>query len=386
MPNCRTHILGIIGGIELHGKERGNLEALAAMQSNGAEITVGISSRVPDGGQVGPEARARGYATMEFHLGSHFKRSWMKNPAYAKVQLQKLIKNGKQIIQVIRSQRPNHILFGAHDVFIFFAFGLLFARTSVIFRCGDEPPKGSRFHMFIWRWLVRRSTHVVAISHFIEQEIIQAYPKAKGKITVIHNIAPARSGAPSSLEMSRLKATKKKRQLVYVGQLVPEKGLDPLLEAIIQLNDSDLGCWVVGGSGFKQNQALESEWKQRTQECHSASTIEWLGFQPDPRPYFAAADWHIAPSICNEAFGNVVREAQSMGTPSIVSPNGGLPETLLDGSQGIVLDEISVESIISGIGRAFEMDADSITIAVKTYSDEVNSDARFQTQWKAIIQ
>jgi len=379
-PPAPHKILALLQGTELLGKERGNLEALSALQNQGATILVGVSGRVPGGGIVGEEARRRGFETHEFPMGSHFAKEWMlKDRDYRNRQLRRLVTNSRQLNALMRQWKPTHLHIAAHTTFIFFALALLINRTPMVFRCGDAPPKGSAFQMFFWKWMVRRSNRIVAISHFIQRQISETIPRAIRKTRVIHNIAPTRKGQPSATEIEQLKKAKKPFQLIYVGQIHPMKGVPELVQALIDIDDARVGCWLVGGSQHTLD--IEQSLKTAATNSNSRTSIKWLGFQSDPRPFYAAADWHVAPSVCDEAFGNVVREAQSMGTPSIVSGNGGLPETLTDGQSGLVMSDVSVEALVATIIRAKSLNGQGFSEAAKQHGDIVNRQIPFDEAW-----
>lgn len=380
-PLASHRILALLQGTELLGKERGNLEALSALQNQGATIMVGVSGRVPGGGNVGEEARRRGFETHEFTMGSHFAKEWMlKDRGYRNRQLKRLVTNSRQLNALMRRWKPTHLHIAAHTTFIFFALALLFNRTPMTFRCGDAPPASSSFQMFFWKWMVRRSNRIVAISHFIKRQISETIPRAIRKTRVIHNIAPTRKGQPSATEIEQLKKAKKPFQLVYVGQIHPMKGVPELVQALIDIDDARFGCWLVGGSQHTLD--IEQSLKTAAANSSSSTSIEWLGFQSDPRPFYAAADWHIAPSICNEAFGNVVREAQSMGTPSIVSPNGGLPETIEDEKSGLILESVAPEAIQDCIRHAHQLNRGDFQQAAQQHGILTNNPQLFEQAWR----
>lgn len=383
-PLASHRILALLQGTELLGKERGNLEALSALQSQGATIMVGISGRVSGGGSVGEEARRRGFETKEFPIGSHFAKEWMlKDKAYRNRQFRRLVTNSRQLSAMIRAWKPTHLHIAAHNTFIFFALALLINRTPLVFRCGDAPPTGSAFQMFIWKWMVRRSSRIVAISHYIKRKISETIPSASTKTMVIYNIAPTRNGQPSVAEIERLKSAKKPFQLVYVGQIHPIKGVTELIQALIDIDDDHIGCWIVGGS--QHTVQIEKSLKTTATNSLSKTSIELLGFHSDPRPFYKAADWHIAPSICDEAFGNVVREAQSMGTPSIVSPNGGLPETIQDGKSGLILDSVTSESIQDCIRQALQLNQYEFQKAAEQHGAFTNNQQTFEQSWRSAL-
>ena len=220
---------------------------------------------------------------------------------------------------------------------------LTWHRTPVVFRVGDAPVVESRFQLWLWRRLMARCAHVVAISQFMAQCIEPWTPKGK-TVSVIRNVAPSRTGEPDPNVVDDLIRDKRSNQGVYVGQITPRKGVPMLVEALIAADDPHLGCWIVGGSPHSQE--LENELKAKVNGSNSRTSIQFLGFQSDPRPYLRTADWHIAPSTYEEPMGNVVQEAKAQGTPSIVSPRGGLPETITPGRTGWILDELRPEGLI----------------------------------------
>lgn len=383
-PLASHRILALLQGTELLGKERGNLEALSALQNQGATIIVGVSGRVPGGGSVGEEARRRGFETHEFTMGSHFAKEWMlKDRGYRNRQLKRLVTNSRQLNALMRQWKATHLHFAAHTTFIFFALALLVNRTPMVFRCGDAPPTGSTFQMFFWKWMVRRSTRIVAISHFIKRQISSTLPTASSKTTVIHNIAPSRSGSPSLAKVKQLKQAKKPLQLVYVGQITSQKGVPELIEAVLQCNSQDLGCWVVGGS--EHTEKLERDLANKVDKSNSASVIEFLGYHSDPRPFLKAADFHVAPSQYPEPMGNVVQEAKAQGTPSIITPKGGLPETLTHGKTGVILAGSGPEHIQIALADAIRGRLRFDEAAVLEESKDRFSVSTFDKCWKDLV-
>lgn len=65
-------------------------------------------------------------------------------------------------------------------------------------------------------------------------------------------------------------------------------------------------------------------------------TVEVVGDVPDPDPYLRDADVMVVPSVRDEPFGLVTIEAFARGRPVIGSENGGLRETIAEGSGWLV--------------------------------------------------
>jgi len=61
----------------------------------------------------------------------------------------------------------------------------------------------------------------------------------------------------------------------------------------------------------------------------------------------------IMPSIWPEPFGRIPVEANRLGTPAVVTNRGGLPETIINGETGFIV-EPSSNSLATGLMRIFE--------------------------------
>ena len=341
------HILGIIGGTELLGAERGMIQALFALKEAGASITVGVSGRAEQGGAVGQHCRELGFDTFTIPFGSHFAKEWMmRDRHYRKAQVRRVFSNSLFFRQEVAQRQPDALVFGSTLTYAFLALALRRLKTPVLFRVGDAPIVHSRFQLWLWKSLARRSQAIVCISRFIQDECLRHLPKGK-PVHVIPNVAPLRTTPLNPAELDALFQSKKPNQGVYVGQITPQKGVPDLVEALIALDDPDTGCWILGGSDHTRD--LEENLRANVRASTTRTRIEFKGFMPDPRPHLKAADWHIAPSTYAEPLGNVVQEAKSQGTPSIVTPMGGLPETLTEGQTGWILESTGAQAIEKGL-------------------------------------
>jgi len=342
-------VLGFILGTELLGSERGNIEALRALQSKGAEIVVAICNRTPNGGDVGDMCRTLGFITVEIPYGSHFSAQWMINDKrYAWRQIKRLFTNSWKVHRIIVRHKPHLMIIGNTLAYAFIALALTWHRHPLVFRVGDAPNTKSRFQLSLWKTLARRANAIVCISDFIKEQITDLVSLQKN-VHVIRNIAPVRTDSLTAETIERVRGHKCFNQGVYIGQITQQKGVPDLIDALIELNDSETGCWIIGGS--EHTQELETELKLKVSASKSQTDIQFLGYLNDPRPYISAADWHIAPSNYEEPLGNVVQEAKALGTPSIVTPQGGLPETLSHEKTGWVLETTGQIAIIKLLYR-----------------------------------
>ena len=139
--------------------------------------------------------------------------------------------------------------------------------------------------------------------------------------------------------------------------------------------------------GSQHTLNLEEALKGRIDHSGSKTKIEFLGFKADPRPYYAAADWHFAPSICKEPLGNVVQEAKQMKNPSVVSNNGGLLELIEHGKDGFILNDVNAKELASTIKKLYKIEA-----GWRSMDDDANaslhrpfSHETFDHQWSDVV-
>lgn len=116
----------------------------------------------------------------------------------------------------------------------------------------------------------------------------------------------------------------------FVGRLHPDKGVDTLLDALraCSARGTAVRALIVGrdeGAGLGG----------ATGELAGEVSVHLTGSVADPRPYFAAMDILVLPSL-REGFPNVVLEAASMGLPSVVSDGTGVVDSVVHGATGLV--------------------------------------------------
>ena len=138
-----------------------------------------------------------------------------------------------------------------------------------------------------------------------------------------------------------------RRLVLFVGRLVYYKGVDVLLEAMMQV-DADL---VLVGRG-----PLEDELRRRA--AASGLRATFLPPQDDAElaAWYRAADVFCLPSVArSEAFGLVQIEAHAAGTPvvSTALPTG-VPFANLDGVTGLIVPPGSSAALAAALRRLLD--------------------------------
>ena len=135
---------------------------------------------------------------------------------------------------------------------------------------------------------------------------------------------------------------KSKYVLLFVGKLVPKKGLRYLIEAMQHLTRkiSDIELIVVGGGPLMNILA------QQARDCGVEKYVRFVGWvDNDELPgYYRLSDAVIVPSIVDEkgeteGMPVVVQEALSSGRPVIASRISGIPDVITNGYNGWLVEE-----------------------------------------------
>ena len=141
------------------------------------------------------------------------------------------------------------------------------------------------------------------------------------------------------------------RRVLFVGRLVRRKGLVELLEAfeIVSRTFPDARLILVGDGPFRPE--LE-QLVSRSPVRHLVEMKGMLTGAPLFREY-ATCDVFVMPSKTTatdtEGFGMVFLEAAFFARPAVGTRSGGIPEAVVDGETGLLVDQDDVEDLGSKI-------------------------------------
>ena len=132
----------------------------------------------------------------------------------------------------------------------------------------------------------------------------------------------------------------KTTQLLFVGRVVYQKGLDLLVNALSELIDHDWMLSIVGNGSYKDHlyQLVE---KKRLSE-----RIKFQGWcnKEQLLPYLSKAHVFVNPSR-HEGMPNAVLEAMACGLPVIATRIAGNEDLVQDGKNGFLVETEDVEGL-----------------------------------------
>jgi glycosyltransferase involved in cell wall biosynthesis len=138
--------------------------------------------------------------------------------------------------------------------------------------------------------------------------------------------------------------------LVTVRRLVRRTGVDRLVHALAAVVAATPAVrLMVGGTG-PMLPHLRAQVAALGLEPH----VTFLGYVPDAQLplVYRAADINVLPTLALEGFGLTAVEALAVGTPSMVTPVGGLPEVVSPLSPSLVFASTEAHDIAAGLTSA----------------------------------
>jgi hypothetical protein len=239
----------------------------------------------------------------------------------------------------------------------------------------------------LWRHAINPLVdHFVANSDYTRRELL-AHGISPDKVTVIANVLGRRRGSWNP------RAERIPGRVIFVGQIIPEKGLAVLLDAIaiLRAGGIDATLDVVGDmDGWEAPAARghRASLKERAGRADLDGAVSFLGWSEQVPELMGRASLHCCPSRPEqrEAFGNVVLEAKVSGLPSVVTPSGDLPELVAHRVDGWVCTETTAEAVAEGL-QHFLRCPDELARAGRAAlaSAERYSAQRFTAAWHAVF-
>lgn len=204
------------------------------------------------------------------------------------------------------------------------------------------------FHLIVPRAgpFVRFASAVIAVSRFAARES----HVAGRRLEVV----------PNTVELDRFdQATSLRTELgfeeddvvvSFVGQIRASKGIDAFIRAARRTPGDRLRFLIAGqcrDNGDQDAYGLE----RLRREIDGETRIRYLGFRKDVERVFRSSDILVVPSRWGEPFGLINVEAGAVGIPVVATRDGGIPEIIRDGENGLLIDVGDEEGLQAAIQR-----------------------------------
>lgn len=198
----------------------------------------------------------------------------------------------------------------------------------------------------VQRRVLRTADAVVAVSEWTRDVVSQSVSGAN--VHVVNNgVDPKAFGGGEPLETVDGVDLRGRNVLLTVARLAPRKGHDVVIEALPAITEAHPDTVYLIAGGGREKSALEA----LAARIGVEDRIVFLGHVPDSDlpDLYATADLFVMPNRREgnsvEGFGIVFLEAGATGTPVVGGASGGVPDAVVDGVTGRLVDPYSVEAL-----------------------------------------
>jgi len=271
-----------------------------------------------------------------------------------------------KIIKYILSIRPQIVFTSALHLAVPILFYRLFTRLPFIKITRIPSLPSNKLEVKSKAWIskflekgINLSDVIIAQSDEMNREIVSFYNCESSKVITIGNLVDTNSIFKAAEEKVILSNN---FNFLGSGSLYSVKGFDLLLKAFklhLQYYPSDQ-LYILGKESVEKN--YEEFLKKLALDLGISNSVQFLGHQSNPYPYYKQTDAFVLSSI-KEGMPNVVLENIALGTPVLVT-NCINFESIIKPNQGLIIEKNSVSALCKGLKEIRNF---------KRYTSEVNN-------------
>lgn len=320
-------VLHVETGMQIYGGARQVLYLLEGLQARGVDNLL----VTPRGAAIAEAARALGVPVRELPMRGDLDIAFVW-------RLRQLLRQAQPDLLHLHSRRGADLWGGLA--------GRWAGVPVVLSRRVDNPEP---------RWWVackyRLYSRVVTISQGIA-EVLKREGVPVEQISVVPSAVDTRRFHPGATALPAelgLALPQGAPVAAMVAQFIARKGHELLLEALERLPEH---CARLQVLLFGQG-PLREQIAQQISERGLQQRVHLLGFHPALERILPAVDFLIHPALM-EGLGVSLLEAGAAGTPAIASRAGGMPEMVIDGETGLLIEPGDVDGLAVAITRLTE--------------------------------
>ena len=214
--------------------------------------------------------------------------------------------------------------------------------TDVI---GDQKKGSVNLGLIAKKMLLKQAEEITATSHYLASLTAKMAPKNKN----IHII-------PFGIDCEQFKRSnennvRNKFRIGFIKHLIKKYGPEYLIKSVAEIrkNFDNVELIMVGHGEMKD------DLKKLAKNLGIENCVKFTGYICNEKipSILSCLDICVMPSII-EAFGVSAIEAQAMEVPVVASKVGGIPEVVLDGVTGILVEPENIEELKSAIKKLIE--------------------------------
>ncbi len=181
------------------------------------------------------------------------------------------------------------------------------------------------------RWAADNVAGVVAVCEALRDDFVRIGVDSS-RVLVLRNGVDLDTFTPIDRSIARRKLGLREPALLSVGHLIPRKGHDLVIQALLEIPKASL---LIVGEG-----PMEASLKRLTDSLGLAQRVRFLGPVAHERMHevYSAADVLVLASD-REGWPNVLLEAMASGTPVAATNVWGAPEVVASRAAGVLISD-----------------------------------------------
>jgi UDP-glucose:(heptosyl)LPS alpha-1,3-glucosyltransferase len=190
---------------------------------------------------------------------------------------------------------------------------------------------------------------VICNSEMVRGDIAKRFATPEDRLVLIRNAVDGARFHPGLREefgaavRQQLSIRRDAAVFSYVGSGFERKGVGAFLAALARRNEPAWGIVVGRDKRSARYQAL-------AKRLGIAERVRFVGGVSDVRPYLAAADAFVLPTLY-DPFPNAALEAMAAGLPVVTSTKCGAAEMIREGETGFVRDALDIAGLAQCLDR-----------------------------------
>jgi len=213
---------------------------------------------------------------------------------------------------------------------------------------GHFGPLTSKIYLLVERIMSRITDRLIALTQGERDDYLALSVCDQKKIVTIHSGVDVDHYLHAKVNVQRKRKSLglKPEGLVVgtVGWLLPIKGPMYLLKAMAEVwKRYPRTILVYVGRGD-----LEGELRREASRMGASEKVWFLGWRDDIHEILPVLDIFVLPSL-NEGMGRALVEAMAAGKPIVASKVGGVPDLVIQGENGLLVQAADVNALAGGI-------------------------------------
>lgn len=227
---------------------------------------------------------------------------------------------------------------------------------------------------------IKKADAILGCSHYIASGIAERFPDLAKRCHALYNASSRETlqrGSTTDLDRSAFAQSPDDKIVVFIGRVTPEKGIHVLINAMPRVLESVESCTLLIVGGFGLNPPQAGRWNRSGPNGDAfeglkadyegyltslamplGDRVRFTGDLPHTElaAYYRLGDVFVHPSLWNEPFGMTLTEAMVCERPVVSTRTGGIPEIVVEGETGYLVEPDDTGALADRIVRILKDD------------------------------